>query len=255
MNQRRQSPWRITGILTLLAVLAIAGSVFVGPGGAIAQETEELRPVGVISDPDDALMASLADCTDVAALAPGEPIAVDDGIVVRVINGEPSAVRYVVEEELASVGAATAIGETSAFIGQLLADEQNNWVECSRFDVDMRTLESDSSRRDNYLYRNTLQSETYPLATFVLRAVEGLDGPMTEEEVTFTLVGDFTFRGVTQLVAWEATGKLDGDALVASAFTEFLMEDYDITPPIVGSVISIAETIRLETDIDARPAV
>ena len=116
----------------------------------------------------------------------------------------------------------------------------------------MRTLVSDESRRDNFLRGNTLQSDQYPIATFILRAVEGLDASLNGEEQTFTLIGDLVFRGQTQLVAWEATATLQDEELAGSAFIEFDMTDFNIEKPIVGSVVSIDDTIRLEVDIVAQ---
>jgi polyisoprenoid-binding protein YceI len=239
----------LTGMLMVIAGFVEATSV------ALAQdETSTLREVGVIASPDEALTSALADCADVAALAPGELAAAEDGQTGYVINGEPSEARYVVEEELATVGANTAIGRTNAFIGQILLDSDAMPASCSRFDVDMRTLVSDSSRRDNFLRGNTLQSDQYPIATFILRAVEGLDSALTGEEQTFTLIGDLVFRGQTQLVAWEATAALEGEELAGSAFIEFDMTDFNIEKPIVGSVVSIDDTVRLEVDISAQQA-
>jgi polyisoprenoid-binding protein YceI len=222
--------------------------------GVSAQDDSGLRSAGVIAEPDETLTASLADCTEVTSLDPGVLAAPGEGETAYVIDSANSEARYVIEEELAGFGANTAIGATNAFIGQILLDSDGSPVACSRFDVDMRTLESDESRRDNFIRGSTLQSDTYPVATFILRAVEGLDGALTSEEQTFTLIGDLVFRGQTQLVAWETTASVDGETLTGSAFTEFALADYNIEKPIVGSVVSIADDLRLEVDINAAPA-
>ena len=137
-------------------------------------------------------------------------------------------------------------------IGQIAFDDNGMPVPCSRFDIDLRTLKSDSARRDNFLYKNTLQTETYPLATFVLRGVEGLDQPLAEgQETPLVLIGDLTLRDTTKLVAWDATVKRDGDQLTGSAATEFEMPDFAIEPPQVPVVLSLDETLRLEIDLTA----
>ncbi|MEZ4499229.1 MAG: YceI family protein [Thermomicrobiales bacterium] len=252
LNTKKQKRKILVGVSGLLIGGMMLGAAIGGFGiHAGAQETSVLRPVGVIAEPDEALTASLADCTDVAALDPGVLSEVGDGQTAYVLNSEESEARYVVEEELAGIGANTAIGATNAFIGQILLDSEGSPAACSRFDVDMRTLVSDESRRDNFIRGNTLQSDTYPVATFILRATEGLESPLTNEEQTFTLIGDLTFRGETKLVAWEVTASLDADTLTGTAFTEFLLEDYNIEKPIVGSVVSIADDLRLEVDIVA----
>ncbi len=257
MEQTNTSTRRrlLVGFTSLLVGGLMIGNAIGGlTSGVVAQDASGLRGVGVIAEPDEALTSSLADCTDVSALDPGVLASAGDGQTAYVINSETSEARYVIEEELAGFGANTAIGATNAFIGQILLDAEGNPVACSRFDVDMRTLESDESRRDNFIRGNTLQSDTYPVATFILRAVEGLDGALTAEAQTFTLIGDLVFRGETKLVAWETTASLDGDTLTGTAFTEFLLADYNIEKPIVGSVVSIADDLRLEVDIEAAPA-
>lgn len=169
------------------------------------------------------------------------------------IVSEESTARYRAQEELASVGANEAVGQTNAMIGTILLDENGTPLICSRFDVDLRTLQSDEARRDNYLYNNTLQTETYPLATFVVASIEGLDGPLTDgETVTLRLLGDLTLHGVTRPATWDAEVTLDGDTLTGTASTTFRMEDFNIEEPVVGPVASVDQEIRLEVEISAQ---
>jgi polyisoprenoid-binding protein YceI len=171
------------------------------------------------------------------------------------IQSEESAARYRAQEELAGKGANEAVGETQAIIGQILFDANGMPLQCSRFDVDLRTLVSDESRRDNFLYNNTLETGTYPLATFVLTSVQGLDKAQVEgEQTTFTLIGNLAVHGVTKLVAWEATVTKNGDTIEGTAKTSFEMPDFNIEQPVVGPVISVDETIVLEVDLTAKQA-
>jgi polyisoprenoid-binding protein YceI len=175
---------------------------------------------------------------------------------VYAIVPEESEARYRAQEELQGIGANEAVGTTQAIAGTILFDAAGMPLACSRFDVDLRTLVSDESRRDNFLRRNTLETDAYPLATFVVTAVAGLDQALVDgEETTFTLVGNLTVRDVTRLVAWEATVTKNGDTIAGNAHTGFAMPDYGIEPPIVGSVLSIEETIVLEIDVTATRAV
>ena len=117
------------------------------------------------------------------------------------------------------------------------------------------TLTSDEARRDNFLYDNTLETGEYPLATFILTGVEGLDAPLTDgEETTLFLVGNLTMHGETKLVTWQATVTRTGDTLAGSAVTTFGMEDFAIEEPAFGPVVSVDETIDLEVDITAELA-
>jgi len=217
-----------------LVAVALSGLIW---NAASAQEATPTATPGVLPSP-----AANLDCSTVA---PTTTYAIDS---------ESSAVRYLAQEELAGKGANTAVGETNAFIGNIYLDETGLPLACSRWDADLRTLKSDESRRDNFLYNNTLQTEQYPLATFILTSVEGLSQPLGADDVTFTLIGDLTIHGVTKSVSWAATAKLDGDALTGSAATTFNMADFDIQPPKVGPVVSLDENVKLEVDISAKVA-
>jgi polyisoprenoid-binding protein YceI len=230
---------RTWGIRTLaltvpLVAVALSGSLW---GTAAAQDATPTATPGVLATP-----AANIDCSSVS---PTTDYAIDSA---------DSAVRYKAEEELAGKGANEAVGETNAVIGDIYFDESGKPLACSRFDADLRTLKSDESRRDNFLYNNTLQTETYPLATFILTSVEGLDQPLGADEVTFTLIGDLTIHGVTKAVSWTATAKLNDNTITGSASTTFNMADFNIQPPKVGPVISLDETVKLEADITAKVA-
>lgn len=232
MNQSRRT----------LAALALGAMLL--PAPVLAQEATPV-PVatpGVLGQEPTALDCEGADAPDAAA-----------GLA---IDPAQSVVRYRVREQLAGVGQIVAVGETQAVIGQILFDADGNPLPCSRFDADLRTLKSDNSRRDNYLYTRTLETEKYPLATFVLTGVEGLDGPLAGgAETTFTLLGDFSVHGVTRPISWEATATLEGETLTGKAMTRFLMPEFDIVPPKVGPVEAIDELVQLEIElVAARPA-
>ena len=232
-----------------LRLAAIVPMLLLTLGAAAVAAQHETPTPGVIGTPVPA---------DACPTSPTEvPTTVGDVTVATTyaIVSEESEARYRAQEELAGRGAAEAVGKTQAFIGNILFDESGTPLSCSRFDVDLRTLTSDEARRDNYLYGNTLETQTYPLATFILSEVQGLDVPLkADEETTFTLVGNLTFHGVTKLVSWDTTATLDGDKLEGAATTTFKMQDFAITPPIVGAVLSIDETITLEVDIVASQA-
>ncbi len=227
------------------AVVA-AGMLLSAASSVTAQESATPTPIGLVQEAEN-----LPECApaEIGALPEGT-----DAAVVYAIVPEESMARYRVQEELAQVGETEAVGETQAIIGQFGFGEDGLPLACSRFDVDLRTLQSDEARRDNFLYQNTLEAETYPLATFVLRDVEGMDAPLADgEETTVRLIGDLTLRDVTKLVAWEARVSLVEGALTGTAVTKFEMPDFGIEPPSVPMVLSLDETIQLEVDLTARP--
>src|SRR4029078_8909420 len=89
--------------------------------------------------------------------------------------------------------------------GAFLFDAEGNPIPCSTIYVDVRTFESDSARRDNFLRGNTLQSDQFPLAEFVVTGIEDFTMPADGEETTFTLIGNFTLHGVTKTMGRAGT--------------------------------------------------
>jgi len=235
MQGKLLGQFRATVAVAGAALTLISGTVGLAPRAA----AQDVTPTpGVLEGPP----AQLA-CTAVEGVAD-----------IYAIASEESEARYRVQEELASIGAIEAIGATKAIVGNLYLGAEGQARACSRFDLDLRTLRSDDARRDNYLYSNTLETGSYPLATFVLSEVQGLDGPLTEEGKTFRLIGDLTLHGVTKLVVWEVTASRKGDTLVGKAATVFEMPQFAITPPKVGPVVSLDETVKLEVDLVLKPA-
>jgi polyisoprenoid-binding protein YceI len=178
--------------------------------------------------------------------------AVAEAALVYTVDGEQSLATYTVMEELASIGANEVNGTTSAIIGSILFDEDGTPLSCSNFAVDMRTMQTDESRRDNYLRENTLESDTFPFATFVVASVEGVDGPVVEgEAAALQLTGDLTIHGVTKTVTWEAEVTREADTLTGTATCTFLIEDFGMEKPIVGPVVGIDDEVTLTIDIVA----
>lgn len=167
------------------------------------------------------------------------------------VVSEESEARYRVREQLVGVDLPNdAVGATRAITGVLVLEGNTVVSEASRFQVDLRTLTSDQARRDNFIRRNTLQTDRYPYAVFVPREVRGLPSPLpTSGEHTFQLIGDLTIREVTRPVTWEVTARVEGDRVIAQARTQFTFADFNLEPPQVPVVLSVDETIRLEIDV------
>jgi polyisoprenoid-binding protein YceI len=246
MTKVKHSWRRWLPVTAVVGLLAIAGFQPASLGSVLAQDVSPESAVGVLEARE-----GLPEC---AAVEPGA-VPTEAAAAKYALTSEQSVARYRVMEELASVGANEVVGETTAIIGHILFDENGAPLPCSRFDVDLRTLQTDEARRDNFLRGNTLETDTYPLATFVLRQVEGLDGALPEgEAVTITLIGDLTFHGVTQLTAWEATVTRAGETVTGSATTNFVFPDFEIEKPIVGPVVGIGDEVTLEVELAAAPA-
>jgi polyisoprenoid-binding protein YceI len=118
-----------------------------------------------------------------------------------VVAEDGNEVRYRVREQLARIEfPSDAVGATTAVTGALvIADDGSVVRDASRFVVDLTGLKSDSDRRDGYIQRRTLETETYPNVEFAPTAITGLaTPPQSMGDLTLTVVGDMTIHGTTR---------------------------------------------------------
>jgi polyisoprenoid-binding protein YceI len=165
--------------------------------------------------------------------------------------------RYRVREQLAGFDFPNdAVGATSDITGGIVIGTDGKVVPGeSKFVVDLTKLKSDRDRRDGFLQRRTLETEKFPTVELVPTALQGLPTPLpTAGEKTFDLLGDLTIRGVTRPTTWHVKATFDGGRIAGSAATTFTFADFQITQPKVASVLSVADSIRLEYDFVLVPA-
>jgi polyisoprenoid-binding protein YceI len=228
--------------IAIVALAAIFGVTITST--AMAQEASPTP--GVLGTPEATNECGAPDAT---------PAATPSAATTYQIDGENSEARYKAEQELAGIGTNEAVGKTNAIVGQILFDDNGMPVACSRFDIDLRTLDSGEPLRDNNLHSIGIESDKFPLATFIVTSVEGLNQPPAEgQEASVRLVGTLTVHNVTKLVSWDAKLKEDVDTLTGSATTKVKMSDFDITPPKQGPVLAIDDTVTLEIDVSAKKA-
>jgi polyisoprenoid-binding protein YceI len=156
-----------------------------------------------------------------------------------------SFVGYRVDEELANVGAATAVGRTPDVSGGLtLAGTTITAVDIS---ADLSTLQSDESRRDGQLKRQALETDTFPTATFSLtQPIELGSVPAEGQVIQATATGDLTIHGVTNSVAIPLEAVLSDDVVTVTGSIDILFADYEIDRPTSFAVLSIADHGTME---------
>jgi polyisoprenoid-binding protein YceI len=150
------------------------------------------------------------------------------------VIGEGSQVGYRVTEVL--FGQDTeGVGRTSDITGSIeLAGAQ---VTSGSFTVDMTTVESDESRRDNQFRGRLLDTTEFPTSTFTLTApIELGSVPSDGEQVTATATGELTLRGVTQPVTFDVQAQRNGDAIDIVGSTDVVFADYGIPQPDTGGI-------------------
>lgn len=200
-----------------------------------------------------ALLAVLAGPT--LLRAPLSASAQDRGPVRYAVVAEGSEVRYRVREQLVGLNFPNdAVGVTGAVEGGVAFDGQGRVVPGgSRFTIDLRTLRSDEARRDNYVRRNTLETDRYPTVTFVPTEARRLPVSLPQSgTVPFELIGDLTVRDATRRVTWDAAATFDGPKVTIRARTAFRFGDFGLRVPRVSVVLSVEDDIKLEADLVLR---
>jgi polyisoprenoid-binding protein YceI len=205
-------------------------------------------------DPSTATPEATPEVAGVTIAAPAGTDAGAGGATRLVLTQGASHASYRATEQLAGNSLPTpAIGTTSSVIGMLVLNGDGTLDQSqSQVNVDVASLQSDESRRDNFIKGNTLQTSQFPTATFVPTQVVGLTGPLpTSGQATFQLQGNLTVHGVTQPVTWQVTAQFDSANVTGSATTTVRISDFGMTPPKAGPVLSIEDAIDLELAFSA----
>ena len=146
-----------------------------------------------------------------------------------VLAAEPTLVGYRVEEVLFGVNT-TATGRTSQVTGSLTIDGTKATV--ATFTVDVASIASDDSRRDNQFDGRIMSASQFPTATFALtQPVDFGSVPAEGAQVTAKATGDLTLRGVTRPVTFDLTAQLEGGRIGVLGNIPVTFTDYEIPSP------------------------
>ncbi len=172
-----------------------------------------------------------------------------------VVAEDGNTARYRVREQLVGLDLPNdAIGETSAVSGSIAFDKSGNVIpEASRIVVGVANLKSDRDRRDGYVRRRVLVTDSFPNVELVVTKVTGIRLPVPESgKRSFTLDGNLTVRGVTRATRWVVNADFTDSVTTGKASTKFTFADFGLTKPRVPVVLSVADTIGLEYDFKLR---
>lgn len=220
------------------------------PAETPSQQQSEQAGEGEDAAADDGQQDDAEQTVSVAAPPPTLPELAGDWTLSE--RGD-SFVGYRIDEELANIGAATAVGRTGDITASLNFDGTS--VTAVEIAADLRTLRSDQSFRDGALRTRGLESDTYPFATFRLTEpipIERL--PVGEDTLAATVAGTLELHGVTNDVEIALAGQYVDGLVVVSGSTEIVLTDYEIEAPTGFRVLSIAEAGLMEFQIVFEPA-
>ena len=143
-----------------------------------------------------------------------------------------SQVGYRVDEVLFGQDT-TAVGRTNKVTGSLTI--AGSTVSAATFTVDMASVASDQSRRDNQYRGRIMDVATYPTSTFTLTQPIDLGSvPAEGRTVTSKATGDLTLRGVTKRVTFDVKAKRTGDRVEANGSIHLVFDEWGIPSPSFG---------------------
>lgn len=149
-----------------------------------------------------------------------------------------------IAEELSGIGSTAAVGRTGDVSGTMDIDGET--VTAATFDIDLSTVTTDDSRRDDKV-QDALAT---PTATFTLTepielGAEAGDG----EPVSVAAVGDMTINGVTNSVEFPLEAQLVDGTVVVVGSLDIAFSDYDVEVPSSPIVLSVDDNGTLEMQL------
>jgi len=149
-----------------------------------------------------------------------------------------------------------AIGTTHSVTGSFkVRTGTSPLVAAMNITVDLRTLQSDASMRDHYIQRNTLETDTYPYATFVSVSTQGLSSSYGDgQTVHFQLIGNLTMHGKTNKETFDVQGKVAGNTITGTATSTIYMTDFGIQPPNLANIAVAQNKVVITINFTANKA-
>ncbi|HXZ04998.1 MAG TPA: YceI family protein [Ktedonobacteraceae bacterium] len=149
-----------------------------------------------------------------------------------------------------------AIGTTHSVTGSFKIKTGNSpLVSSMNITVDLRTLQSDAQRRDDYIQQHSLETDTYPNATFVSVSTKGLPSSYTDgQTVHFQITGNLTMHGKTNKEVFDVQGKVVGNTITGTATSTIYMTDFGIEPPNLANIAIAQNKVVITLDFTAKSA-
>lgn len=177
-----------------------------------------------------------------AAASPCATISTSSGLRAFSINPQMSDASYEAHFQAAGVTLpGTVTGITGDVSGEfLLTSDTQPTVMSMKIVVDLQTLDSGSADRDSHVRNDTLETDKYPQAIFMVTEAQVLPGNYTEGQmVTFKLAGELTLHGVTRPATFDMQAKLKGNTVTGTGTTLIHLQDYKMKPPATTAVVPI----------------
>ncbi len=126
-----------------------------------------------------------------------------------------------------------AVGRTSNVDGAITI--KGATVESAAISIDLASVESDESRRDNQFRGRIMNVAQYPTATFTLKSPIDLGTlPADGATVTVPATGELTLHGTKKTATVNVTAKRSGGTIAVQGAIPVVFADYGIPSPSFG---------------------
>jgi polyisoprenoid-binding protein YceI len=151
---------------------------------------------------------------------------------------------YRVHETLAGQST-TAVGRTSAVTGSLTIAHKA--VTAASFTVQMGSVTSDRSQRDDQFRGRIMDTSQFPTGKFVLTAPIRLGSlPAVGKTLTVTATGNLTLHGTTKPVRFSMAAKRSASQIAVTGDILISYGDYGIPNPSLGGFVSVGNSGTIE---------
>jgi len=192
-----------------------------------------------------------------AATATGTPIPSTGLQTFQIVPAQTTA-SYSVYENLVFQNKPNndAIGSTHSVQGSFrIRSGASPLVAAMNITVDLRTLQTDAERRDNYVRQHALETDTYPYATFISVSTQGLPASYTDgQTIHFQLIGNLTMHGKTNKEVFDVQGKVVGKTITGTATSTIYMTDFGIQPPNLANIAIAQNKVLITLTFTAKEA-
>ena len=228
-------------VVVVLVVVALGAGgyglwyLFLRPSGPAAVSSESLAlPSAAVSSPLAA--GGLAGTWNV------------DTSIGSSADSTDSFVGYRVQEQLASIGANTAVGRTATVSGTLTIT--GTQLTAATITADLTALASDDQRRDGQLVNHGLETASFPTATFTLTSPVDLGATPTDgHEIDVSATGTLALHGQTKTVQIALKTRLSGSIIEVVGSLPIDFSDYGIQAPNSFAVLSVSDKGTMELQL------
>ncbi|MCB9387537.1 MAG: YceI family protein [Microthrixaceae bacterium] len=152
-----------------------------------------------------------------------------------------------IAEELAGIGSTTAVGRTGDVSGTMEIDGET--VTAASFEVDLTTITTDDSRRDDKV-QDALDTSSFPTASFTLtEPIELGSAASTGDPVSVSAIGELTINGVTTKVEFPLDAQVVDGTVVVVGSLDIAFSDYGVEVPSSPIVLSVDDNGTLELQL------